>query len=73
MSLIDRELLTSWLEENDLCILWIVTIEKQISNDWNGAESFIEWQGCYGLKDGHVEGKLEVVGSSSLLEKMKRL
>lgn len=70
--LIDRELLTSWLEENDLCILWIVTIEKQIANGWHGAESFIEWQGCYVLKDGHVEGKLEVVGSSGLLEKNKR-
>lgn len=61
MLLIDRELLINWLEENDLSILWIVTIEKQILNGRQGAESFIEWQGYYTLEDGNLEGKLELI------------
>lgn len=70
--LIDRELLISWLEENDLCILWIVTIEKQILNGRQGAESFIEWQGYYTLEDGNLEGKLEAVRNKGLPKENKR-
>lgn len=70
--LIDRELLINWLEENDLCILWIVTIEKQILNGRQGAESFIEWQGYYTLEDGNLEGKLEAVRNKGLPKENKR-
>lgn len=69
--LIDRELLINWLEENDLCILWIVTIEKQILNGRQGAESFIEWQGYYTLEDGNLEGKLEAVRNMGLPKENK--
>lgn len=66
--LVDRELLTNWLEENGLCILWIVTIEKRILNGRYGAEGFTEWQGSYVLADGKIEGKLENIRNRDMVE-----
>lgn len=66
--LIDKELLINWLEKNNLCILWTVTLEKQIMNGLHGVKSFVEWQGSYILDDGKITGKLEAARDNGLAE-----
>lgn len=66
--LIDKEILTSWLEENGLCILWILTLEKRILNGIYGVKSFVEWQGNYILDGEKIKGKLEVARDNGLME-----
>ncbi len=57
--LIDKEMLTEWLKDNDLSILWLVTIEKRIFHDFRGTGERVEWEGIFTIKEKELEGKME--------------
>lgn len=57
--LIKKRFLSEWLKKNDLCMFWIVTIEKKILKGHMGSIQGSDWQGMYIFSDDEINGEME--------------
>ena len=57
--LIKKKSLSEWLKKNNLCMFWLVTIEKKIVKGHMGSIQWSDWQGMYTLSDDGIHGEIE--------------
>lgn len=57
--LIKKKSLSEWLKKNNLCMFWLVTIEKKIVKGHMGSIQWSDWKGMYTLSDDGIHGEIE--------------
>lgn len=61
--LIDKKCFMQWLQDNNYCALWIITIEKRMAYELRRTK-WSKWDGLYVLCDLELSGEIELVENS---------